>query len=160
MTTEAQKRALKKYAQSEKGKAAIKRYQEKTKEQNKKRLLEYYKTNIQTPKGKARQTLSHMKSSSKRKGFEWSDDWWSVDVLATIIEHGRCEKTGLKFTLNGLGRTGQRNPFHASPDRIDNTKGYSPDNVQWVVFIYNVMKNNFKDEDVETFINAIKENYK
>ena len=79
-------------------------------------------------------------------------------MIEDIITNGKCAITGLSFSVGGLTGTGNRNPFNASPDRIDNTKGYEPANVQWVVFIYNLMKSNFKDEDVVLFIKKLQAN--
>lgn len=139
--SEAQKRANLRYQKTEKGKLAAKRH---------------YQKFSQTERGKAKQILSHMKTNSKNRGHHWDSSWWSLDKIADIIKHEKCAVTGLSFTVGGLTGTGKRNPFNASPDRIDNTKGYEPDNVQWVVFIYNLMKNNFNDEDIVLFVEALK----
>lgn len=141
MATQKQKDYIKKYYLSEKGKESLKKY---------------YKKTIVTSRGKATQIRKHMKVNSKKRGHFWSDDWWSIDKIDNIITQGKCAVTGLPFTVGGLTGTGKRNPFNASPDRIDNTKGYEPENVQWVVFIYNLMKNNFNDNDIGVFIEALK----
>ena len=129
------------YQKTEKGKQAIKRSYQKL---------------AQTERGKAKQILNHMRSGSRKRGHHWDNSWWSIDKIADIIKHQKCAVTGLSFTVGGLTGTGKRNPFNASPDRIDNTKGYEPSNVQWVVFIYNLMKNNFNDEDITLFIESLK----
>jgi len=116
----------------------------------------YWENNYK-PSHKALLMIRRMKSLSKRRGFEWSDDWWFVDQITEIIENGYCVMSGIKFTAGFVGqKNGIRDPFKATPDRIDNLKGYEPSNVRWVVYIYNIMKNNFKDEDVQTFVNALK----
>jgi hypothetical protein len=139
--TEAVKLANLRYQKTEKGKQALKRAYQKL---------------AQTERGKAKQILSHMKTNSRNRGHNWDNSWWSMDKIEDIIKHGKCAVTGLSFTVGGLTGTGKRNPFNASPDRIDNTKGYEPSNVQWVVFIYNLMKNNFNDEDIVLFVEALK----
>lgn len=101
---------------------------------------------------------THMKENSKKKGFDWDDSWWSVKGIEEKITNGRCERTGIPFDVKIENRHHKKRPFIPSPDRIDNSLGYEPSNVQWVVFMYNVMKNNFDDEDVETFISSIKSN--
>lgn len=60
--------------------------------------------------------------------------------------------TGIPFVLNtplsgnkGWGRVGDWSP---SIDRIDSSKGYTPENCQMVVWIYNRCKNNSTDENV------------
>lgn len=124
-------------------------------ESQKTAMRKYHNKRIQTPRGKAEQTKKHMRANSKKRGHFWSDDWWALDMIEDIITNGKCAITGLSFSVGGLTGTGNRNPFNASPDRIDNTKGYEPANVQWVVFIYNLMKSNFKDEDVSLFIKKL-----
>jgi hypothetical protein len=124
---------------------------------HKKAMKKYYQKRILTARGKAQQTKRHMQANSKKRGHTWSDDWWTLDMIEDIITNGKCAVTGLSFSVGGLTGTGNRNPFNASPDRIDNTKGYEPSNVQWVVFIYNLMKSNFKDEDVVLFIKKLQQ---
>jgi hypothetical protein len=115
-----------------------------------------------TPNGKAGLILNNMRANSKKRGHVFDDSWWSVEQICKIITGGKCAKTGLKFVIPEFDEQAyfKKHPFVASPDRIDNTKGYEPENVQWVVSIYNMMKNSFKKEDVELFIKSLKENYK
>jgi hypothetical protein len=129
------------YYQTEKGKECLRRS---------------YVKRATTPYGKAQQTRLHMRANSIKRGLKWNDEWWSNEKIADIMENGRCAITGIKFTIGTVGRTGIRNPFKASPDRIDITKGYEPSNVRWVVFIYNLMRSNFKDEDVDLFIKSLR----
>jgi hypothetical protein len=140
MVTESKKRANKKYFSSEKGKEVLRNQYEKEKGK---------------PRRKAREIRSHMKHGSIKRGLEWREEWWSLDEIEQIVLNGVCCKTGIKFTVERMNGTGNRNPFNASPDRLDNSKGYEPSNVQWVVFIYNLMKNNFKDSDVKVFVEAL-----
>ena len=112
--------------------------------------------NRDTWRGKAVSLISSMRTSSKSKGFEWSNDWWDVDSLTARIENQCCERTGVPFELflfiNDLYKT---NPLAPSVDRIDNTKGYSPDNVQIVTWFYNNMKRDHPQELVNDLIDAI-----
>ena len=48
-----------------------------------------------------------------------------------------------------------RNPFAPSPVRIDNSKGYTKENVQWVCWMYNQMRGQATDSDVDKFLAAI-----
>lgn len=48
----------------------------------------------------------------------------------------------------------------ASLDRIDSSKGYTEDNVQWVMLGINYMKLNFPEEDLHKALQLIVENYK
>lgn len=113
-------------------------------------------------RGVASLIRSHMKSNSLKRGHAWDDSWWTVETILEKIEGKTCEKTGLPFDLRGEHRPNRKRAFIPSPDRIDNSKGYEPDNVQWVLFIYNMMKNNFDDADVAHFLQTLKslEDYK
>ena len=141
MATEAKKRANKKYFSSEKGREVLRNQYEKEKGM---------------PRRKARQIRNHMKHGSIKRGNFWNEAWWTIDEIEQIVLNGICCKTGIKFTVERMNGTGNRNPFNASPDRIDNSKGYEPSNVQWVVFIYNLMKSNFNVDDVEVFVKALR----
>jgi hypothetical protein len=154
---ESRKKAQKRYNSSEKGKAARKAYlsSPKGKKTCSQTMTKYQQLN---PKGKARNILGKMKHNSQKRGHGWSDDWWSIEQIEDIIVNGKCEQSGLPFQLraNTKEQKHKRNPFAPSPDRKDLTKGYEPSNVQWVLWIFNVMKNTFDDVDVEIFLNAMK----
>ena len=170
-------RKAKAYAQTEKGKEASnkakKKYAEKNKEKVKEQHKKYrtsekgketsyrniYRYKKESIRGKAYTLLASMRNSSKKRCHDWSDDWWTTDAIVKIIENGYCSKTGIKFVLSE-STSKAKNPFAPSPDRIDNTKGYEPSNVQWVVVMYNMMKHTYTNEQVDVFINALKENYK
>lgn len=99
--------------------------------------------------------LQAMKGNSKGKGREWDDNWWTVDSILERIKEKKCEVTGFPFELTEVTARGKKRPFIPSPDRIDNTKPYHPDNVQFVVFMYNTMKSTFDNEDVARFLRII-----
>ena len=73
----------------------------------------------------------------------------SIEELWDIFQKqkGKCALTGtpLKF-----GRIYYRNETTASPDRIDNAKGYVPGNIQWVLKDINMIRGGY---DREYFIN-------
>jgi hypothetical protein len=149
-------------------------------EKNKERLNAYRREYAKTHKGKevqnkanrklysfnklsaVKKMLRIMKSNSLKRNHEWQDCWWNPEELLNFFETGVCCKSGIKFSLlsDVEMKKGTKNPFSPSPDRIDNSRGYEPTNVQWVVLIYNLMKNTFKDAEVELFVNALKENNK
>lgn len=132
------KTCLQAYGKTEKAKSVVKRYQT---------------TNW---RGVASLIRSHMKSNSKKRGHLWDDSWWTVDSIQAKIENGKCEKTGMPFEIKEENERNKKRAFIPSPDRIDNSKGYEPVNVQWVLFIYNMMKNNFDDADVAHFLLSLK----
>lgn len=57
---------------------------------------------------------------------EWCTQKWT----------GRCELTGIEFALN----VAKRHPMSPSLDRIDSSKGYTPDNCQFVLWAINAFK--------------------
>jgi len=67
----------------------------------------------------------------------------TVDDIERLLEEqdGRCVYTGEDFewTLN--------HPYKISIDRIDSSKGYTPDNIQLVARIVNQAKSDMDDED-------------
>ena len=105
--------------------------------------------------GIALKILQAMKNNSKGHGRKWDDSWWTVDKIVDRIKNKKCEVTGFPFELTEIKQKGKKRPFIPSPDRIDNNKPYHPDNVQFVVFMYNMMKSNFDNEDVARFLRII-----
>lgn len=118
-------------------------------------------TNSRTAKRKAsgdvRAIAAHLRGQMVRRhkqgGYPGEVEWSSVEIAQAI--QGNCAKTGLPFQLKPTPGTA-KNPFMASPDRIDNTLGYTKENVQWVCLIYNFMHNCFSDSDVSKFIEALR----
>lgn len=91
-----------------------------------------------------------------RKGFTWSNDL-TIEYLWELFnkENGKCKLSGVKIELNP--RWSQQNKGKiteiiqtASIDRINSSKNYTLDNVQWVHKDINFMKGKMKDID---FIN-------
>lgn len=72
------------------------------------------------------------------------------------IEAGCCEVTGIPFFLkHHTEKSTFKHPFAPSLDRIDPAKGYTPDNVQVVVWIYNAAKGQGTHEDVLNLARAL-----
>lgn len=85
-----------------------------------------------------------------------ANGWPELDFGSVWIEEkillGRCEATGIPFDLmDRRGGSHASNPWVPSIDRIDSTKPYSKDNVQIVVYMYNVCKSEFSHNDVVRF---------
>ena len=106
--------------------------------------------NKSTDRAVANKILGNMKKRCQQKG--WEDPEFSVDEIELAIKDKACAVTGIKFQNTLVLDKGVWNGFIASPDRIDNNKGYTKDNVQWVISLYNVTKGNFPTEQIETFI--------
>ena len=81
---------------------------------------------------KAQKMLAKAKERSIKKGLEFS---LSLDWLINKIDVGFCELTNLPFTLDKASTL--HNPFGPSLDRIDNSKGYTKDNIRLVLWCVN-----------------------
>ena len=100
--------------------------------------------------------LSHFKRGAKKRNINWSEEL-TIDYLYNILlrQNKKCALSGLDIDLTEL-RKSSNVAFEfmtASLDRIDSSKGYEPNNVQWVHKHINKMKNNFKED---YFINMCK----
>ena len=62
---------------------------------------------------------------------------------------GACELTGLKFVING-----KTNPYSISLDRIDSSRGYTPDNCRFILWALNRFKGEDSDSDMAIIAKA------
>lgn len=104
---------------------------------------------------RANLTLSYVRSvltSAKARALEKDLDYTlkenDVVELHRRLQVGFCEATSLPWDLSVK-------IWSPSIDRIDNTGGYTMDNVRWVVWIYNWAKGTSSDSDVYRLANAI-----
>lgn len=108
-----------------------------------------------TPKLKVGQILEGMQARSKRKGF--SPPTITKEEILTAIQ-GACAKTGIPFEFDQSEYS--KSPWTPVPDRIDSSKGYTADNVQWVCHMYNSMKQEYGEEEIERFLRALWERHR
>ena len=104
------------------------------------------------PMGRAHSLNSAMRSRCKKKGLECTI---SVDYIAKKIAGGVCEVTGIPFDLSTDGTRVNNRSFCPSVDRIDPSLGYTEDNVQIVVWIYNRAKGVCGHGDVMKLVEAL-----
>ena len=90
----------------------------------------------------ARSLMRTMRSLSKSRGhppptikYEW--------LLSLLKNQTHCVATGFRFNYSGE----IRNPLAPSLDRIDNARGYDPDNVRLVCWRVNRMRSNMSVND-------------
>ena len=69
-------------------------------------------------------------------------------------QRGICPYTGWKLVLRSR-KGGKRLLNHASVDRIDSSRGYFPDNIQFVALMANYAKNSFEEKSMIAFCNAV-----
>lgn len=58
-------------------------------------------------------------------------------------QKARCAVSGLPFTVDVAGEGQFRAPMRPSLDRIDNSRGYVPGNVRWVLTLVNIAMNDW-----------------
>lgn len=103
----------------------------------------------QTAVGRAAQLQSNARRRAEGKGVPFDLD--RLDLIERIAA-GRCEVTGTPFDMT---TNGGLNPWSPSLDRKDNSKGYTPDNVQVVVSAYNIAKGPWGDDVLLRLARAI-----
>ena len=85
-------------------------------------------------RGYARNMVWRARRRAKLKGIEFSID---PEAVIERVVRGRCEATGVPFRLENASRS----PWRPTIDRIDNSLGYSMDNIQITCLMYNYSKN-------------------
>ena len=90
----------------------------------------------------ARALRNGLRSRCKRRKMEFN---LTLEEIEGAM-NGKCEISGIPFD-NAVGSL-----TLASPDRIDNNKGYTRDNVRWVCHYLNILRN---DRSVEEFTELI-----
>lgn len=78
------------------------------------------------------------------------------DVLR-LVKEGHCAMSGIPFDMNEKPFRGVDIPWRASLDRIDNSVGYLPGNIQVVCKMYNSAKYVWSDADVLKLAKALAE---
>lgn len=89
-----------------------------------------------------------LKSNAKRRLIPF--DLVPEDIVIPEV----CPYIGIKLSLSGV-----KSDNTYSIDRIDNTKGYSKDNIEIVSCLANRMKNSASVEQLITFARAILKRY-
>lgn len=68
------------------------------------------------------------------------------------IQEGKCALSGAPLQSEG------NSPYTASLDRIDSSKGYTADNIQWICWIVNKMKMDWSQDEFLSWVQAIADN--
>lgn len=106
---------------------------------------------------KVRAQRLHGNAQKRAKASGWpAPDFGSLWLEEKILA-GVCEVTGIPFDLTSQtsNTVHAKNPWVPSIDRIDSSKPYAKDNVQLVVYMYNVCKAEFAHADVVKFCRAV-----
>jgi hypothetical protein len=76
-----------------------------------------------------------------------------------VNQNGICPYSGIKLQLSKYTKVINNPIYSASLDRIDNTKGYIPDNIQFVSIAINYMKNTMSHDDTLLLCQLIAQNH-
>ena len=99
--------------------------------------------------GRPIQMFNSARKRAVKKGLEFSlNIQWLRDKFDE--QDQKCAMTGIQFVYVKDDRF-TRQAFSPSLDRIDNDKGYTPENTRLVCAMYNYCRNVARDEDVEYF---------
>jgi len=96
----------------------------------------------------------------RRRNKEYNVD---LEFLKNLWEEqsGICPLTGWSLMLpkhSSKWKTKQEKQYRASIDRIDNSKGYTKGNIRFISVMANYCKNDFTDEEVKLFCEAVVKN--
>lgn len=93
----------------------------------------------------------HSKAVSKR-GLPLDID---VPWIQKRLEGGVCEALGIPFDFTPARAPNRPNMFSPSLDRRDSRLGYTKDNVRVVVWIYNQLKSDYQESEVDEFLRLV-----
>ena len=101
------------------------------------------------------------KDSQVKNSLKILNNDLTVEFLKELWEkqQGKCDYTGwelhMPFTTQGIYDKNKHYLMKASLDRIDNTKGYTKDNIHYTSTIANFARNKFSEDDLFTFCKAV-----
>jgi hypothetical protein len=101
------------------------------------------------PVGDKLRLFNKFSKSAKSRNIEWNI---TLDEMFYYY-NGKCSLTGWEIDISFKKCT-------ASLDRIDNNKGYSPNNIQWVHTMVNMCKNKYNEKDFIKMCKDISKNKK
>lgn len=100
--------------------------------------------------------LNNIKGRAEERGMEFSVSAQFLENL-WMSQNKRCALTDLEMTWELATR--EIPLTHVSIDRIDNTKGYTEQNIQLVCFQANIMKQKLSMEDFVSYCGKVVETY-
>lgn len=117
-------------------------------EESKKRSENFRKSN----RGRAIELFN----SAKRRSNKFSDIDFDYTYLLDKITKGYCEATGIEFDMEPTEKY-IKNPLSPSIDKIDPSVSYKKDNVRIVIWQFNLMKGEIKDDELLVICKKFKE---
>ena len=89
--------------------------------------------------------FNYLKTSANKRGIEF---YVSINFLWELFlkQERKCALSGMNLIILEDGKSFKKSEKTASLDRIDSSKGYTEDNVQWVHKHINVIKNSHSQQ--------------
>jgi hypothetical protein len=101
--------------------------------------------------------VSGAKTRAKKKGFECTLD--NEAITAKVLQQGgKCAVTGVEFVVSPI-ETGKKRPWRMSVDRIERSKGYTPENTRITTSIVNVAMMDWEFDDFVKMCHAVAAKY-
>lgn len=107
--------------------------------------------------GSLKSRLSSMFYTARRRAAAKGQPFLiSREFLSSLYEEqgGRCALTGFEFVLDCPSSGWKNHPFSISLDRIDSSKGYSVDNVRFVITAINLAMSEWGEDVFREVIGA------
>ena len=104
--------------------------------------------------------LRNIKKRCLIKSLEYNLDESFIRELLEIKQNSKCAITNIPIRIHNYKKEKISIHNSASLDRIDSSKGYLKDNVQWVCVGINYMKLDFSQSELYDILDLIIENYK
>lgn len=98
--------------------------------------------------------FNSMKKGAIKRNFEFNitiEDIWNL----FLKQNRKCALTGVYLSFGQNDKDHKAGKTTASLDRIDSSKGYTIDNVQWVHKWINLMKQDMHDNEFITWCNLV-----
>ena len=86
---------------------------------------------------------SSRRAQKRNETFSLSRQWIKDQLMI-----GKCAVSGLLFDLSSIGRS----PYSPSIDRIDNTKGYIPENCRLILWALNAAFSNWGEQEMKLIV--------
>lgn len=125
--------------------ACLRNWRQRNSERERRRSREWVRNQRRTLEGNAKQLLANVRSRDKRKGRRCT---LTIEWILHRLQMGVCEVTGVEFA-DLTDEVRPRIWNRPSIDRIDVSKGYTPENCRMVIWMYNQCRANWPDELVE-----------
>jgi len=131
---------------------------------------EYDRNRIETPRSRALFKAAQKRHAAKTprralyqalrfalKRFPTSDSVTLDQLIEKFVEQaGKCALSGVEMTWSGRANvSGKAKPNSVSLDRIDQSKGYTADNVRLICYCFNAFRGDMTDEEMYLYAHIL-----